>query len=158
MCQKVGRPDWWRVGRDFHMIARKSRTSRWELTVPSSRALIEAKDSLFSAPFPPRYRIDCNAQKSKNPDPRLGPRRRVSRVGGGPSEIPHGRPDIAQLAATMVQKEGRPDWRRIVQDFPRIARKSRTNRWELTVTSFWTLIADMDSLFPDPPPVRYRTN
>ena len=31
-AQKEGRPDWWRIGRGFPTIVRKSRTNRWELT------------------------------------------------------------------------------------------------------------------------------
>ena len=49
MGQKEGRPDGWRVGRDFPMVARESRASRWGLTVPDFRALIAAKNASFLA-------------------------------------------------------------------------------------------------------------
>ena len=51
------------------------------------------------------------------------------------------------LAAIRVQKEGRPDWRRIGRDFPMLSRKSMTNLWELTGPDFWDLIADKDTSF-----------
>ena len=51
------------------------------------------------------------------------------------------------MAEIGVRKEGLPDWRRIGRDFPRIARKSRTNHWELMGPSSCALIAAKDILF-----------
>ena len=48
----------------------------------------------------------------------------------------------------MEKKEGIPAWRRIGHEFSRIALKSRANHWELTVPSYWALIAARGSLFP----------
>ena len=56
----------------------------------------------------------------------------------------------AFLAAIRVQKGGALAWRRIGRDFPAIVRKSRTNRWELTVSSRMALIAAKNRLFPYP--------
>ena len=47
----------------------------------------------------------------------------------------------------MAQKVRRPDWRRADLDFPRIFRKSMTNRLELTVPDFWALIATKNASF-----------
>ena len=46
------------------------------------------------------------------------------------------------LTAIMAQKPGRVKRiKRIGNDFTRIARELRTNRWELTAPAFWALIA-----------------
>ena len=57
----------------------------------------------------------------------------------------------ASLAEIRVEIEGLLYWRRIARDFPRNFRESRTNRWELTGPSFWTLIAAKDIPFPTQP-------
>ena len=77
------------VGRDVPRITRKSRTVRWQLTVPSFLAVISAKNSLFPGLFPSRFRIDSNCARIE-----------------------------ASLAAIGAQKEVRPDWRRIGRDSP----------------------------------------
>ena len=55
--QKEGLPDWWRIGHDFPTIVRGYRADRWELTAPSSWAVISDKDIPYSESFPARYRI-----------------------------------------------------------------------------------------------------
>ena len=47
----------------------------------------------------------------------------------------------AYLAAIMAQKEGRPDWRWVGRDFPRVFRISRANHWGLTEPDYWALSA-----------------
>ena len=49
MAQKENRQDWRRIGQDFPMGDRKSRTNRWGLTGPSFWAIISDRDSLLSA-------------------------------------------------------------------------------------------------------------
>ena len=51
-----GRPDWWRVGRDFPGVARESWRIAQKLSVSSFRTLIAAKGSLFFGATPVRYR------------------------------------------------------------------------------------------------------
>ena len=51
------------------------------------------------------------------------------------------------LSAIRGQKEGRPDWRWVGRDFPMIFRKSRTDRWELTVADYWAIIAAKNASF-----------
>ena len=58
MIQREGRLYWWRVGRDFLTIVRRSRTNHLELTGPSFWGLIATKHSLFPDPFPALYLID----------------------------------------------------------------------------------------------------
>ena len=53
----------------------------------------------------------------------------------------------AFVLAIRVSEEGIRDWR-VGRNFPRTPQKSRTNPWELTGPSFWTLIAAKDGLFP----------
>ena len=53
----------------------------------------------------------------------------------------------ASLAEIMAPKYGRPDCWWVGRDFPRIARRSWANHWELTVPDFWTLIADRNASF-----------
>ena len=62
----------------------------------------------------------------------------------------------ASLSEISSQTDGRPDFRRVGRYFPRIGRKFRTNRWELTAPSFSSIIAANDSLRSDPFPPRYR--
>ena len=62
----------------------------------------------------------------------------------------------AFLSEIRSQEEGLYDWGWISRDFPMIARKSRTNHWKLTGSSFWTLIAANDSLFAGRFSARYR--
>ena len=52
-AQIEGRQAWWRIGRDFPMIARESRTNHWGLTGPSFCTIIEANDGPFSDQFQP---------------------------------------------------------------------------------------------------------
>ena len=51
--QTEGRPDWWRIGRDFAMIFRISRGNRWELTAPSLWPLNEDRVEYHRAHFRP---------------------------------------------------------------------------------------------------------
>ena len=48
----------------------------------------------------------------------------------------------------MVQNVGLPYWRSVGRNFPGIFRKSWTNRWELKVPDFLTLISDKNASFP----------
>ena len=116
--QKEGRPDWRWVGRNFHRIARKSRTITWALTGPYFWTLISAKDGPFFGPFlsPISGWLKCDKNE-------------------------------AFLFAIMAQKDGRPDWWWVGRNFPRISRKSRTNPWELMGPSSWALIAAKDGPF-----------
>ena len=88
MAQKEGRPDSRWIGRDFHMIFRKSRTSRWELTAPSSRSLIADKDIPLSESLPARYLINYNGPKNEASLAAIrGGEKRVARIGGGLAAI-----------------------------------------------------------------------
>ena len=49
------------------------------------------------------------------------------------------------LAESRRRKGGRPGMWRIGHDFPMVARISRAIHWQLTGSSFWTLIAAMDA-------------
>ena len=60
------------------------------------------------------------------------------------------------LTATVSHVEGLADLMCVGLDFPMVLHKSRTNRWELTWPSVWTLIAAKDRVFPDPFSLRYR--
>ena len=53
----------------------------------------------------------------------------------------------APLAAIRGKKEGPADLRWVGRDFPRISRKSRTNRWELTLPDYWALIVAKNASF-----------
>ena len=87
-------PDWWRVGRDFPWVARKSRTNRWELTVPSSWPLVASKDAPNMDHF---SRPDSGVEMGPKIGyslPRLGSRKRAPlisndrpRFPGDPGEI-----------------------------------------------------------------------
>ena len=116
MVQREGLPDWWRIGREFPTIFRKSRTDRWELTgIPSPPLIANTDTPLSEFPIPITDRLKCAMEE-------------------------------ASLFALRAQKEGLPDWWRIGRDFRMSFRRSMTARWELTAPSFWTLIADGDSL------------
>ena len=81
--QKEDSPGWMWLGRDPPMIFRESRTDRWKLTLPPACPLIAAKDILFPGSFPTRYRRGYNSTKTRQPNPRLGPRKRVVQIGVG---------------------------------------------------------------------------
>ena len=114
--RKEGRPDWRWGGRDFRRIARKSRTSRWQLKGSSFWALIAAKDSSILAHY--------------------------SHSDSGLEMTPT---NILPQAAIMSRKAGRPERRRIGRDFRTIVRKSRTSHRQLTGSSFRTLISAPDA-------------
>ena len=106
------------TGGDFPMIFRKSRTDHWELKVPDFRTLIAAKNASFSGYF----KRSCIWVEM---DPK----------------------NEASLAAIRGQNVGIPDWRLVGRNFPRIFRKSWTNRWGLKVPDFRTLITDKNAPF-----------
>ena len=83
----------------------------------------------------------------------LGPNRGYGRPISGPAPIQiSDRLKCAKigvfLAALRAQKGGRPDWRQIGRDIPRISRETRISHWELAAPSFCGLIAAENSLFP----------
>ena len=57
-ARKEGRPDCWRVGRDFPRTFRGYRADRWRLTGSSFWTIISDKHIPFSEPFSARYRSD----------------------------------------------------------------------------------------------------
>ena len=59
---------------------------------PAFWTLIADKDILFPGSFPERHRGGYNAPKLRQPYPRLGPRKRVARTGGGLATISPGFP------------------------------------------------------------------
>ena len=104
MVRNVCLPDGWWNGRGFPMILRKSWADHWKLAVPEYSALIAAENAAFFGDF----------------------RRPSTGVKMGPG-------NEACLAAISVHNVGLPDGWWNVRDFPRVFRKSWTNRWKLTV-------------------------
>ena len=87
--------DWPRFSENF----RESRTDRWALEGPSFWTIIADADSLFLAHF---RRSDIGRGTTPQmgyPEPRLGPRKRTTRIGGGLATIFRKFPEIADQSS-----------------------------------------------------------
>ena len=82
-----GLPDWWGIGQDFPRNFRKSRTNRWELTVPTSGAWSRLRIAYFRTHFQPDI---GSAKKGQNEAflAAIRPIKRVARIVGGAGAIP----------------------------------------------------------------------
>ena len=69
---------------------------------------------------------------------------------------PHHNRDYGRAISDTFFSSGWSDWRWAGRDFARIARKSRTNHWELEGPSFWTIIAPNAIPLSGRFPARYR--
>ena len=91
----MAREDWragWRLVRDFFKIFRKSRADRWELTAPSSWALIAAKNSSFFGYFRRSNIGGGDYTENEAYIAAIRERKRVAQIGGGLVEISPGYP------------------------------------------------------------------